>query len=73
MSYGGIKKGVKFHARAMCSDVTGGECITCGRSTRRSWRTGILHKRCYGCRYLVMIYGPSITVEYTREYTRKVS
>lgn len=35
----------------------------CGRQIRRSRLTGILWKRCYRCRYLIMIYGPSIVVK----------
>lgn len=38
------------------------ECATCGGLVRRSWRTKILHRDCFGCRYLKMIYGPNISV-----------
>lgn len=34
----------------------------CGGDIHRSHRTGILHRYCYLCRYLRMIYGPSISI-----------
>jgi hypothetical protein len=32
----------------------------CGGEIHRSSRTGILHRFCFQCRYLRMIYGPNI-------------
>jgi hypothetical protein len=40
----------------------GGTCSTCGGRTIRSRTTGTIHKDCFSCRYLKMIYGPSIEV-----------
>lgn len=42
--------------------VRRGVCETCGGRVVRSYHTGILHARCYLCRYLSMIYGPNIRV-----------
>lgn len=54
-------------ARAVIVDKNpgqkGGECDTCGGRTIRSRTTGTIHKTCFSCRYLKMIYGPSIKVE----------
>jgi hypothetical protein len=38
------------------------DCSLCGIRVHRSWRTGLLHSKCFYCRYLSMIYGPSIEV-----------
>lgn len=37
-------------------------CCMCGRSVRRSHVTKILHKNCRSCRYMIMMYGPNISV-----------
>lgn len=37
-------------------------CALCGGRVVRSYRTGILHRFCFVCRYLRMIYGPNIGV-----------
>lgn len=37
-------------------------CALCHGLVRRSHRTGILHRHCFTCRYLRMIYGPNIGV-----------
>jgi hypothetical protein len=58
----GEKNGARFRARFRTSDETAGECRRCGRDVRRSWATHILHSECRVCRYLVMMYGPSIEV-----------
>lgn len=39
-----------------------GRCVKCGGRVLRSWHTGILHRACFLCRYLMMIYGPKIEV-----------
>jgi hypothetical protein len=39
------------------------KCEKCGRTVKRSWRTGILWNCCYQCRYLIFIYGPNIGVK----------
>ncbi len=57
---------VHFVARTAPSPASRGnvrKCLTCGRRTRRSWRTGILWNRCGICRHLMMIYGSNIEVE----------
>jgi hypothetical protein len=38
-------------------------CKLCNGRVNRSHLTGILHLYCYFCRYLRMIYGPSISVK----------
>lgn len=64
----GDRNGAHFVARPKISfDKVKRRCITCNRRVRRSHRTGILHSRCFNCRYLVMIYGPSIRVEYPED------
>jgi hypothetical protein len=57
----GERGGLLFTAYPKIANVTRGVCGTCGGPTRRS-RYGIMHKDCFGCRYLKMIYGPNITV-----------
>lgn len=52
-----------FTARVVISEEKRGKCETCGGKTLRSFRTGMLHFDCYGCRYLKMIYGPGIKVD----------
>lgn len=42
-------------------------CNKCNRPVRRSHRTGILWPNCFVCRYLMMIYGPNISVKYVEE------
>lgn len=39
-------------------------CNKCNRPVRRSHKTGILHPNCFTCRYLMMVYGPNISVTY---------
>lgn len=56
---------LSFHAWPKESSVEKGICHTCAGPVRKSWRTGILHRDCFGCRYLKMIYGPNIKVERT--------
>lgn len=56
------KGGRRFVARFEVSAEKKRTCITCGGVVRRSWVTDILHRRCRFCRYLVMMYGPSIRV-----------
>lgn len=51
-----------FEVTILPSAQTVGKCPCCGSRVLRSWRTGILHRHCFVCRYLRMIYGPSITV-----------
>lgn len=63
----GVKNNRHFIARPQISTVTERKCLTCKRPTRRSWRTGVLHNRCFTCRYLVMIYGPNIEVEWVEK------
>lgn len=58
----GEHSGARFSATYAISIRAKRECSTCGRLVRRSWRTKILHKDCFGCRYLKMIYGPNISV-----------
>lgn len=58
----GNVKGGTFTARYRTSRAKSGTCERCGRPVRRSWVTGILHDECRTCRYLVMMYGPSISV-----------
>lgn len=57
---GELRKHV-FMARVQPSEDTVGKCA-CGGRIIRSHRTGILHKDCFTCRYLKMIYGPNITI-----------
>jgi hypothetical protein len=56
-------RGRKFHAHVKPSEERSRKCALCEGPVHRSWRTGVLHSKCYACRYLVMIYGPSIEVE----------
>lgn len=63
-TFGGLKKGRIFTARVVTSREASGRCGTCNGPTRRS-RYGILHRDCFVCRYLKLIYGPGISV--TRE------
>jgi formamidopyrimidine-DNA glycosylase len=58
----GLVKGGTFRASFRVSRKKSGVCERCGRPVRRSWVTEILHDECRACRYLVMMYGPSITV-----------
>jgi hypothetical protein len=58
----GIKQGRAFDVSFEKSEVKSRICKTCQGPVRRSWLTGILHKRCRFCRYLVMMYGPNIGV-----------
>lgn len=44
-----------------------GTCGKCGRPTRRSSVTGVLHANCYICRRLMMVYGPNIEVTWVEE------
>lgn len=53
----------RFRVHYLKSRKTQRLCTMCGGRVRRSWKTGILHSRCRFCRYLVMMYGPSIEVE----------
>lgn len=53
-----------FAVRTTVSKRYQKKCGTCGRAVRRSHRTGILWDDCFTCRYLKMIYGPSIKVVY---------
>lgn len=61
----GVKSHKRYTVNVEPSEEKARTCTTCGGPVHRSWRTGILHSRCFTCRYLVMIYGPSIRV--TRE------
>jgi hypothetical protein len=54
----------KYKAKFKVSKLTKRTCTMCGGRVRRSWVTHILHTRCRTCRYLVMMYGPSIEVTY---------
>jgi hypothetical protein len=58
-----------FHVSYRIAQSTKGECASCGGKTRRN-RYGILHADCSGCRYLKMIYGPSIKIERRSEAFR---
>ncbi len=60
----GARGRLSFHAFPRVASVTKGVCHTCGGPTRRS-RYGIMHRDCFGCRYLKMIYGPTIEVTRT--------
>jgi hypothetical protein len=51
-----------FTVTITLAEVSKGKCASCGGPVLRSWRTGILHRHCFTCRYLRMIYGTSITV-----------
>lgn len=62
MRFRGMKGKVRFDANVEQDEETSGTCKTCGRDTRRS-KYGILHRDCAVCRYLKMIYSPSISVE----------
>jgi hypothetical protein len=42
-------------------------CTCCKRPVRRSHKTGILWPTCFTCRYLKMIYGPNISVEWVED------
>jgi hypothetical protein len=57
---GGVTRAVD--AEYQKSEETKGACVCCRGRVLRSWTTGILHRRCYFCRRMVMIYGPSISV-----------
>lgn len=54
--------GRRVVARFKTSERTRSTCRLCGGSVHRSWVTQILHAECRACRYLVMMYGPSIRV-----------
>jgi hypothetical protein len=57
----------EYVAKTTPSAKTQRACTMCGGQVRRSWRTGILHTRCRTCRYLILMYGPNITVELVKE------
>lgn len=52
-----------FVAYVQPSEETKRKCASCGGRIIRSHLTGILHKDCFTCRYLKMIYGPNIKIE----------
>jgi hypothetical protein len=54
---------LSFKAKWTPSSTNRSVCRSCGGLVRQSWRTGITHRNCFGCRYLIMIYGPNIQVE----------
>jgi hypothetical protein len=53
-----------YLARTRPSPAERKKCSCCGRTVRRSWRTGLTWGSCYTCRYLKMIYGPNIKVKW---------
>lgn len=67
MRVSGTKGRVRFEGITAESERTRGKCNMCEGRVIRSHRTGILHTRCYSCRYLVMIYGPNIVVRRVNE------
>jgi tRNA G26 N,N-dimethylase Trm1 len=61
-TFHGQKARRNFNVKIIESEATASTCKTCGGPTRRN-KYRILHKDCSVCRYLKMIYGPSIPVE----------
>jgi len=65
--FNGIRNHRRFKVTTIPAKKEKRRCLSCDRFVRRSWRTGLLHPRCFTCRYLVMIYGTSIKVSYVEE------
>jgi hypothetical protein len=56
------KVGVIYHmAQVLLTDIMRTTCA-CGGTIIRSRTTGILHRRCFSCRYLHMVYGNNVTI-----------